>query len=224
MGEQLSFDLPVRAALGREDFYVAPANAQAVAMIEDWQGWPYRKLVLTGPAGAGKTHLTHVWATLTGATIIAARDLAEADIAGLANGPVAVEDADEIAGNAPGEEALFHLHNLTLAEGHSLLLTAQNAPNFWPLALPDLASRMQATTLAHLRAPDDTLLAALLMKLFADRQFSPSPEILLYLARRMDRSFDAARRLVATLDATALSTGRPITRAMAAKVLDKMAE
>ncbi|SLN29035.1 hypothetical protein ROG8370_01131 [Roseovarius gaetbuli] len=224
MAEQLSFDLPVRTALGREDFYVAPANAQAVAMIEDWQGWPSRKLVLAGPAGAGKTHLTHVWATLTGAKIIAARDLAEADIAGLASGPVAVEDADEIAGDAPGEEALFHLHNLTLAEGHSLLLTAETAPNFWPLALPDLASRMQATTLAHLRAPDDTLLAALLMKLFSDRQLSPNPEILPYLARRMDRSFDAARRLVATLDATALSTGRPINRAMAAKVLDKMSE
>jgi chromosomal replication initiation ATPase DnaA len=53
---------------------------------------------------------------------------------------------------------------------------------------------------------------------------SPAPEILPYLARRMDRSFDAARRLVARLDETALSTGRPITRAMAAKVLDKMAQ
>jgi chromosomal replication initiation ATPase DnaA len=224
MGEQLSFDLPVRAALGRDDFYVAPANAQAVAMIEDWQGWPSRKLVLVGPPGAGKTHLTHVWATLSGATIIAATDLAEADIAGLATGPVAVEDADDIARDQAGEEALFHLHNLTLAEGHSLLLTARRAPNFWPLALPDLASRMQATTLAHLRAPDDTLLAALLMKLFADRQLSPSPEILPYLARRMDRSFDAARSVVAALDETALSEGRPITRAMAAKVLDNMAQ
>ncbi len=224
MGEQLSFDLPVRAALGRDDFFVSPANAQAVAMIEDWQGWPSRKLALAGPPGAGKTHLTHVWATLSGATIIAARDLAKADIAGLASGPLAVEDADEIAGNPEAEEALFHLHNLTLAEGHSLLLTAQNAPNFWPLTLPDLASRMQATTLAHLRAPDDALLAALLMKLFADRQLSPNPEILPYLARRMDRSFDAARRLVATLDETALTAGRPITRAMAAKVLDKMTQ
>ncbi|WP_294612215.1 DnaA/Hda family protein [uncultured Roseovarius sp.] len=224
MAEQLSFDLPVRAALGRDDFFVAPANAQAVAMIEDWQGWPSRKLVLAGPPGAGKTHLAHVWAALSGATIIDAADLAGADIAGLATGPVVVEDADRIAGSPPGEEALFHLHNLTLAEGHSLLLTAQSAPNFWPLALPDLASRMQATTLANLRAPDDTLLAALLMKLFADRQLSPSPEALPYLARRMDRSFDAARRLVANLDETALSQGRPITRAMAAKVLDNMSE
>ena len=67
MAEQLSFDLPVRAALGREDFFVSPANAEAVAMVEGWQGWPSRKLVLTGPAGAGKTHLAHVWAGLAGA-------------------------------------------------------------------------------------------------------------------------------------------------------------
>ncbi len=161
---------------------------------------------------------------LAQASMAAAADRVSGAVPILSSPKLAVEDADEIAGNPEAEEALFHLHNLTLAEGHSLLLTAQNAPNFWPLTLPDLASRMQATTLAHLRAPDDALLAALLMKLFADRQLSPNPEILPYLARRMDRSFDAARRLVATLDETALTAGRPITRAMAAKVLDKMTQ
>ena len=30
MEEQLSFDLPVRTALGREDFFLSPANALAV--------------------------------------------------------------------------------------------------------------------------------------------------------------------------------------------------
>lgn len=34
MHRQLSFDLPVRAAQGREDFFVTPANAMAVALIE----------------------------------------------------------------------------------------------------------------------------------------------------------------------------------------------
>jgi len=52
---QLAFDLPARTALGREDFFVSPANAQAVAMIDGWRDWPARKLVLCGPRGAGKT-------------------------------------------------------------------------------------------------------------------------------------------------------------------------
>ncbi|MFU8777809.1 MAG: chromosomal replication initiator DnaA [Roseovarius sp.] len=221
---QLSFDLPVRPALGREDFFVSPANAEAVAMIEGWQGWPGRKLILAGPRGAGKTHLAHVWATLSGARIVAAKDLCHGDIPQLAGGPVAVEDADQVAGHRPAEEALFHLHNLVLAEGHALLLTGERPPNLWPFTLPDLQSRMQGTMLTQLRAPDDTLLAAVLTKLFADCQIAPSPDTIPYLARRMDRSFHAAQAVVAALDATALAEGRPITRALTAQVLDKMAQ
>ena len=221
MPEQLSFDLPVREALGRDDFFVSPANAEAVAMIEGWQGWPSRKLVLIGPHGAGKTHLTHVWASLSGARILPATELSEVEIPVLALGPVAVEDADTVAGNRTLEDKLFHLHNLTLAEGNSLLLTASKPANLWSLSLPDLASRMQGTPYTTLREPDDSLLAAVLMKLMADRQLSPSPSALTYLTRRIDRSFEAARAVVDELDAIALATGRPINRALAAKVLDK---
>ena len=142
---QLSFDLPVRTALGRADFFVSPANADAVALIEGWQDWPSRKLLLAGSAGAGKTHLAHVWAEQAGARIVAAGQLAQADIPALATGPLAVEDAHAIARDRAAEEALFHLHNLVLAEGHALLITAREAPALWDLGLPDLASRMAGT-------------------------------------------------------------------------------
>ena len=93
MAEQLSFDLPVRQALGREDFFVSPTNATAVAMIEGWQNWPARKLCLVGPPGSGKTHLTHVWVALSGARIIQATELVKIDIPELATGPIAVENS-----------------------------------------------------------------------------------------------------------------------------------
>jgi chromosomal replication initiation ATPase DnaA len=217
---QLAFDLPARPALGREDFFVSPANAGAVALIEGWRDWPARKLVLAGPRGAGKTHLAHVWAGLAGARIVAAETLAEADIAALAAAPVAVEDAEAIAGRADAEAALFHLHNLVLAEGHALLVTAGAPAGRWGLALPDLASRMEAALLARLAPPDDALLAAVLAKLFADRQLAPAPDCVPYLARRIERTFEAARATVAAIDARALATGRRVTRALAAEVLD----
>lgn len=222
MSSQLSFDLPFRPALGREDFFVSSANAEAVRLIETWEHWPHSKLILTGPGGSGKTHLTQVWAALCGARILAARDLPVADIAGLAARSVAVEDADRIAGDPEAEEALFHLHNLTLAEGNALLLTGRRAPGLWAIHLPDLASRMQGTMLAHLHAPDDALLAAVLTKLLADRQIAPTPDTVPYLVRRMERSFDTARRIVSALDKQALAEGRPVSRALAAEVLDKL--
>ncbi len=160
--KQLALPLPSRAAQGREDFYVTTANALAVAQIEGWQIWPSRKLVLSGPSGAGKTHLAHVWAGLTGARILRAATLAEADIPKLAEGPVCVEDVEAIAGDRANEEALFHLHNLLMEQGYYLLLTAQRPPAHWGLSLPDLQSRMMAAQAVQLHQPDDDLLSALI--------------------------------------------------------------
>ena len=163
MPKQLSFDLPAKPALGRDDFFVAPSNAMAVAMLDSAFTWPSGKLVLSGPRGAGKTHLVHVWASQSGARIIAATDLTEDKVPELAQGPVAIEDVPEIA-DTEAQNALFHLHNMVLANGNALMLTGQSAPNLWGLSLADLQSRMQAATHVALEAPDDALLAVVLAK------------------------------------------------------------
>ena len=221
MPEQLAFPLPRLEARGREAFFVSPANALAVRQIEAWRAWPQGKLVLTGPEGSGKTHLAHVWAALAGARIVDALALAPAEIPDLAEGPVAVEDADRTAGHARAETALLHLHNLALANGQPILFTGRKPPAQWNLALPDLQSRMAATATAALEPPDDALLSAVLVKLFADRQIVPPPRLVDYCLKRMDRSFAAAQRLVAALDARALATGRPIGTTLAAEVLER---
>jgi len=213
---QLAFDLPLTEAMTRESFFAAPSNAVALQTVEHWQDWPGRKLLLLGPEGSGKTHLAHVWAQMTGAVILTAADLTDADPAALARHPVVVEDADRIG---PAETALFHLHNL-VTEAGALLLTATAPPRDWGLALPDLASRMQATQTARLDAPDDALLSAVLVKLFADRQVTVAPNLIAYLVTRIPRSISAARAIVADLDARALAAGRPITRALAGDLLD----
>lgn len=224
MARQLTFDLPVRPAQGRGDFFVTHSNAAAMATVEGWQGWPNRKLVLAGPEGSGKTHLALVWAEMTAARLVAAQDLPDTDIAALAGQSIVVEDADRIAGNRRAEEALFHLHNLILAEGGHLLVTARDAPSRWGLDLPDLRSRMEGTTLTRLDAPDDMLLSAVLVKFFDDRQIIVTHPLITYLVRRMDRSLAQAALLVDRLDRAALAEHSPITRTFAARILDNSAE
>lgn len=221
MIRQLAFDLPVRVALGREDFFVSPSNALAVAAVGSWRDWPGGRMLLLGPAGSGKTHLAHVWAAEAAGRIIAAEALAGVDPTELTRVPLAVEDADGVAGDDAAETALFHLHNIAAAHGRPLLLTASRPPRDWGLHLPDLLSRMQACPLARLDPPDDALLSAMLVKLFSDRQITVAPTLIPYLVSRMDRSFAAAHALVAALDAQSLAEGRPITRQLAAPLLDR---
>ena len=221
---QLVLDLPARPALGRDAFFVAPANALALAQIDAWPAWPARRMAVVGPGGAGKTHLAHVWAARAGAVVMAAGALPGFDPGGVAgDAAVVVEDVDRLDELGPSDAAraevvLFHLCN-RLAAGGSLMVSGRAAPAFWPVRRPDLASRLQAAGVARLEAPDDALLAAVLVKLFADRQISVGPELIGYLLPRMDRSFAAAEALVADLDRAALARKRPITPRLAGEVL-----
>lgn len=221
MGEQLGLKLPARTARGREDFFVAPSNRMALAMIDAWRNWPQGKLLLMGPGCAGKTHLAHVWAEMSGAEIIPAAALTEETVPALAAAPLVVEDVDRVAGDAGAERVLFHLHNLILAEGQPLMLTGQAPVAGWPVALPDLRSRLLGTSAVALEPPDDMLLQAVMVKLLADRQLTPPLNLMPYLLSRMDRSFASAIEVIDRLDAASLARKRPVTRALAVQVLDK---
>ena len=200
------------------DFFVSDANADAFAMVTGDQGWPQGKLALIGPPGSGKSHLARVWQEQSGAGIINAASFA-AVIDLPSHAALIVEDMERLPRSA--EESLFHLHNQLAATGGRLLMTSNVAPSRWPITLPDLASRMQATAIIRLGDPDDRLLAAVLTKLFADRQLSPAPEIIATLVTRIERSFQAAAQVVADLDAASLAEGREINRTLLRTVLDK---
>jgi chromosomal replication initiation ATPase DnaA len=221
---QLAFDLPVREARGREDFFVSPSNALALAALDTWRDWPGLKMILTGRAGSGKTHLAQVWALATSAQVVEGADLLTQDLPALAAGAVVVENAQGVAALPELQTALFHLHNLAAEARMPLLLTAERPPRDWGLTLPDLASRMQAAQIARIESPDDALLTAVLLKQFQDRQLAVSPSIITYLAREMDRSLSLARRVVGALDARALAERSPVTRAMVVETLQMLAQ
>ena len=216
---QLSIDLPRFDARGRGDFMVSGANETALALVDAWPDWPDRRLALIGPAGSGKSHLAAIWADAVHARRIDAADLRAEDAPALAQTPLVIDDADRALAGPEGERALFHLWNACAATGNGLLLTGRKAPSDWPVALPDLASRLSSLTPAILREPDEALLSAVLVKLLADRQIAVKPALLQYLLPRMERSFAAARDMVDRLDAESLARGVSIDVALARDLL-----
>jgi chromosomal replication initiation ATPase DnaA len=213
---QLPLDLGHRPALGRADFLVAPSNAAAVTWLDRWPQWPAPALALAGPPGSGKSHLAHVFAARAGAPIIEPSSLTTERVPGLLGGAsAAVVDEAERAAEAP----LLHLYNLLAERGGHLLVVSRGAPARWTISLADLRSRLVASPTVAVAAPDEALIGALLVKLFADRQLAVGEEVLAYLALHLERSFAAVQRAVAALDAAALAEHRRITVPLARRVL-----
>ena len=214
---QLPLELPHRPALGRADFLVAPCNEAAVAWLDRWPRWPAPALALTGPSGSGKTHLAHVFAARAGARFIDPAALTTAAVPELlgAAAQAIVDEAQRAA-----EEPLLHLYNLLAERRGQLLITAPQPPARWRIRLADLRSRLKAAPSVAVAAPDESLIAALLVKLFADRQLQVGEGLVAYLALHLERSFAAAQKAVAALDAAALAEHRRITVPLAKRVLD----
>lgn len=215
---QLPLDLGFRPALGRADFLVASCNEEAVAWLDRWPLWPGVALALAGPARSGKTHLAEVWRARSGAIRIAAGDLESArvpELIGTAKAAV-VDDADDAE-----EEALLHLYNLLAERQGHLLVIAREAPARWGIKLADLRSRLLAAPVVTVRAPDEAVLGAVLVKLFADRQLAVGEEVIAYLLVQLERSFAAAHEAVVALDAASLAEGRAITIPFAREVLNR---
>jgi chromosomal replication initiation ATPase DnaA len=212
LAAQLPLPLETSPALGRADFIVAPANAQAVAFIDSFPRWPAPAGALYGPSGSGKSHLVHAWAKTAQAQVFAAGTFDRAAVAGLLPGrAVALEDV------APGvdEAALFALFQ----HPGPLLLTSREPPNAWKAGLPDLKSRFGSLLAFPLWAPDDALLAALTRKLFTDRQLAVPDPVVMRILRSVERSPAAVRDFVARADARALAEKRPITVALVGDLL-----
>lgn len=220
MGCQLVFDLPHRAARGREDFLVSPSNQGAVAMIDSYPDWPHHAVAIVGPPGSGKSHLLEVWRQVSGGHLVTAAQLtAEAVPDLLSIGALAIDDAP---GENLDERALFHLFNLARQDGRRVLMASAQHPPSWNVTLPDLATRLKAMPVAGIGAPDDALLRGVMVKLFTDRQLAVDEATVSYLLRRMPRSLAAARALVAEIDRRALAERAEITRVFAGKVLEEL--
>ncbi len=222
---QLALDFPHRPSLGREDFMVAGCNQEAVGTVDLWPSWPYFAVCIYGPSGCGKTHLANVFAQMVASKtahpyripFIKAAQLNK-DMAHTlfeTSPQIVIEELSDLK----NQEALFHLYNTYRDLGGNILFTSEIAPARLNFSLADLRSRMNIVPALEIKAPDDDLLMALLVKLFMDRQITPAPELLSYLLKNMQRSFSFARKLVEEIDNISLARKRAISLTIAKEAL-----
>ena len=192
-GGQIALPLAWPPAPGDEAFLVTPSNADAARFLEHWGKWPVRAALLTGPRRSGRTLLSRIFAAKTGGTVI--------------------DGAERAA-----EAELFHAWNAA-QDGKPLLLVADAPPPAWEITLPDLKSRIGITPHAAIGLPDDQLVRALLERLFTRRGVDARPDLLDWLAPRIERSHLAVERTVDLLDQGAMEQRRRLTIPLARATL-----
>jgi chromosomal replication initiation ATPase DnaA len=219
MGAAMQLVMPFSASPSYHaaDFIRGESNAEALRWVESWPNWPYSIILLHGPKGSGKTHLSHVFAVRAHATMIDVARVGSLPADHLLTGNHCwVLDNMDAATDAP---ALAQLINHVRARGDYLLMTATDAASQLLFALPDLRSRLLALPSAALGAPDDALLVGVLAKEFADRQLRIAPDVVHYAATYLERSYAAMQQFANAVDALSLARGRAITLPLVRELL-----
>lgn len=211
---QMPIPLPVQSVMDADTLAVSPANRAAMTLIESWPDWSAPHALIAGPTGSGKTHLGMIWKQRASAVQLDADQLSKA-VADTAHSFF----IDDLRPSQIDETGLFHILNLARQRGGHVLMTSRDWPSAWGIATPDLLSRLRAATTVEIGEPDDTLLRAALVKLFADRQLVIDSDVIEFLVLRMERSLGAACAVVDALDREALVRQSRITKPLAREIL-----
>ena len=120
------------------------------------------------------------------------------------------------------EPALFHLLNTAKSLSGFVLMTSERPPAGWNLRLPDLMTRLKSLPCAEIRPPDETLMRAVLVKQFADRQLTVAPEVVAYVLKNIERSFKALSFVARRADELSLERKNAVTVPLISRVLSEM--
>ena len=186
--------LPLVTARSAETVVMGPSLLPVIEALQSASTWPFRTAILIGPPRSGKSLLAR-WFVESGAGAV-------------------LDSADALP-----EDELFHHWNRAQASGRPLLLVSDRAPGEWKVALPDLASRLGSALLIEIGAPDDELVAGLIVEHSARRGLVLGDQVMAYLLPRVERAHAEIELLIETLDRLSLERKSPVTISLARDAL-----
>ena len=223
---QLPLDLPLEASARREDLIESPANSNRCRYDRCMAGLAGQS-GRSGPVRLARANRTcpSVWISAAGGTVCPMTNLTD-HLEELQNclqsgGNVLLEDAG----------AGFIDEDCTVSSSEFCTGSWMPLPDYITVLAAGMERAIAGSSFTIARSeqvvellePDDLLLKQVMVKLLADRQLMVDEKIYRTTALlRMERSLETAARLVAEVDAEALSRKTPISRSIAAQVLARM--
>lgn len=191
------FALPLDWPAGDQeaDYIISTSNARVVRHFDHWSTWPVMATILAGPRKSGRSLLGRIVTARTGGELF--------------------DDAEGL-----DEETLFHAWNRAQERRRPMVMIADRLPPDWPVALPDLRSRLAATPVTVIPEPDEALAGQLIEKMCFVRGLPVPPEVIRYLTPRIERSYYGVHRTIEALDALSLEKRQGLTVPLARAALE----
>ncbi|MGM0769528.1 MAG: DnaA regulatory inactivator Hda [Pseudomonadota bacterium] len=196
----------------------ADAAARLKAICGAAEGVPV--VVVCGDADTGKSHLLQAACHYTehrgmGAVCVSIEELlpfGPEALAGLEHQAViCLDDVDLVAGREEWEEAVFHLYNRVLDNGHLLIVSLSEVPASSAFALADLVSRLSHGLLLQLGIYRDDDRLRILMARAEQRGLVMGDEVAGFILRRAPRKLGELLAILDRLDENSLRAQRRLT-------------
>ncbi|MEQ8314045.1 MAG: DnaA regulatory inactivator Hda [Gammaproteobacteria bacterium] len=225
--EQLLLGVSLRDEATFDNFHVSQANSALLRSLTTLSKDDHLTY-LWGAASSGRTHLAQALCHQQAESGLASLYLPLQEHESLAPdmlqgaeglAMVCIDDVDAIAGETDWEQALFQLYNELAGTETRLVVTAACAPQYLPMQLKDLVSRLQSGAVYQLATPDDEEKRAILRKRAAIRGMDLSDQVADFVVQRAERSLQSLMSILDKLDKASLEKGRRITIPLIKEVL-----
>lgn len=206
----LQYTLPIIQApdFTSYSYFVSSSNEEAYQLIKTWPNWQFKRYVIYGPSGYGKTHLGHILKDLIQGVFLDVRELNPSTY------DTIQPHSSYVIDNLQAMEdprLIFHFYNITLEKNCTVIYLSELAPGKLDTKLADLNSRLRSLPTIELSPPDDKLCKAIIKKIFADLQINVSDEIIDYIMIHTSRNLTDIQLNLKILNHQSLTEKRNIT-------------
>jgi len=214
--DQLIFKFPFKTNYFEEDFYVSTNNFEAYKLIESWPKWSSKFINIFGPPGCGKTHLANILNKKIDSFFIEASDLNSDSLSTIKIKECLIIDNYH---NNVKEKLFYTILNQSHLSNQYIIINSSKPVQSFKVELNDLKSRFSSFVNIGIDLPTDELIKVIISKNFSDKQVKIDNNLLEYILKNIDRSYESIFDLIEKLDDFSLSTGKSININLIKKAL-----
>ena len=193
--------------LNNEDFFISKSNKHVIDLLYNWPNWNKKFLNIIGEKFSGKTHLVNIFLKKYNGIKFDSKFFKDEDLKKVKiYGNIVLENFDEKI----DEKLIYTLINIIEQDNKFLVITSKTPVVNINFKLDDLKSRLKNFLLQNIEQPDDDLIFAIIIKNLSDRQISIDKKLIIFIIKRIDRSYSKILDFIYKIDEISLKKRKSI--------------